>query len=181
MNKKGMELSINFIVMLILTLAVFSLGVVFVNNLFEKTEKIKLDMDANTEKQVENLLSQGQIVAVPLASKTVEAGSVAVFALGVVNTIEADEYPTQFKVDVSCFSCVKENDERCSCSDDVFAAKISDFELNKNAKKSMPIGIVTNKKAERASYGFLVKVLYFNSAGDEAVHGTSKPIYVTIS
>lgn len=190
-----MELSINFIVMLILTITVFSLGLVFVNKLFVKAEQIKLDMDANTEEQVENLLSQGQIVAVPIASKTVKAGEVAVFALGVVNSLEDK---ASFKINIECFSCVKDNEDSCCtnvdsgdsclCPAGVSAVDVNDIvDLQKNAKRSLPIGIVTEKSAKLGTYGFKISVLYYDVEGREAIydgeksHGTPKPIYVTVN
>ena len=68
-NRKGIELSINFIVMLILALAVFSGGIMFATKFFGHAEKVRASMDAQTEKQIEKLLDSGSPVVIPINTK----------------------------------------------------------------------------------------------------------------
>ena len=59
-NRKGIELSINFIVMLILGIAVFAGGLVFASKFFGHAENVRQSLDSQTEKQIEKLLADAQ-------------------------------------------------------------------------------------------------------------------------
>ncbi|MBT5022741.1 hypothetical protein HOK51_05755 [Candidatus Woesearchaeota archaeon] len=83
-NKKAIQLSINFIVMLILAVAMFSGGLIFLNKFFSKTTEMKGNLDAQTEKQIEKLLDSGSPVVLPIHTKEVYRGKTAVFGIGVL-------------------------------------------------------------------------------------------------
>lgn len=83
-NKKGIELSINFIVMLILALAMFSGGLMFVTKFFGHAEKVKGSLDAQTEKQIEKLLDSGSPVVIPISTKEVFRSEYTTYGVGVL-------------------------------------------------------------------------------------------------
>jgi hypothetical protein len=84
-GKKGMELSINFIVILILSLVIFAGGIYFTNKFFRLANDYKGEIDKDTEEQIQNLLADGSKVAIPMEKKVVRRGTYAMFALGVNN------------------------------------------------------------------------------------------------
>ncbi len=83
-NKRGIELSINFIVMLILALAMFSGGLLLVKKMFGHAEKLKGSLDAQTEKQIEKLLDSGSPVVIPLSTKEIFRNEYGTFGVGVL-------------------------------------------------------------------------------------------------
>ncbi len=87
-SKKAMELSINFIVMLIIAMALFSFGIWFAYKFFGGAEKMRTDLDEQTQQQIENLLMQGnERVVIPFNSKTLDKGNSAIFGVGILNVI----------------------------------------------------------------------------------------------
>jgi hypothetical protein len=86
MNKKGFELSINFIVILIISLVIFVGGLSFTYKFFRLAEKTKTDIDQEQQEKIENLLSDGQKVAMPTAYRTVKINNDDVIGLGIVNS-----------------------------------------------------------------------------------------------
>ncbi len=96
-GKKGIELSVNFIVVLILAIVTLSMGIVLTYNIFSKAYKMKTDIDAQTKSQINSLLDSGEQVAIPVYRIKVRPGKSDVFGLGILNT---EASGTDFKVKV---------------------------------------------------------------------------------
>jgi len=95
MKKKGaIELSVSFIVMLIISIAVFSFGIYFVNRLFTHAIGTQLTFDERTSSEIEGLLSEGLKVAIPFEKKTIYNGKFGKFGIGILNVVKND---LQFK------------------------------------------------------------------------------------
>ena len=97
MNKRGMELSINFIVILILSLSIFAFGIYMVRSLYGFASDIQEGVDLQTQKQVEQRLFEGgEKVAVPLNKRRIGIRDSYSFGLGILNTLgEAKSFPVQ--------------------------------------------------------------------------------------
>jgi len=98
MNKKAFELSINFIVILIISILIFGFGIKFlsdfmkgVNDLTKLTES---DFNANMEKM---LCDSSERTCVGISRKEIRPNKVGFFTFGVLNT---DEQTNNFYVDV---------------------------------------------------------------------------------
>jgi hypothetical protein len=89
--KKGFELSVNFIVIIIISLVVFVGGIVFTNKFFNLASDYKDTLDKDTEQQIENLLNDGSKVAIAFEKKKVVRGSSAIFGLGINNVKPTQE------------------------------------------------------------------------------------------
>lgn len=87
MDKKAMELSINFIVILIISLVIFTGSIYLTKKFFKKATNIKDQLDKNTEDQIHSLLSDGSKVAVPINRKTIKRGNSDTFGLGIYNIL----------------------------------------------------------------------------------------------
>ncbi len=86
MNKKGIELSVNMLVVIIIALVVFGFGIWMSSKFFGAAESQKAQIDQDTESAIENLLSGGTRVGIPINRKTIKRGSSDIFGLGVLNT-----------------------------------------------------------------------------------------------
>lgn len=104
-SKKGLELSINFVVMLIIALAVFGFGISFAFRFLSLGEDIKGEISDQSQKQIRDLLiSRGERVTVPYQTLTVESGKTGLAAVGVFNILDGDQ---RFKLRVSLINYVK--------------------------------------------------------------------------
>jgi archaellum component FlaG (FlaF/FlaG flagellin family) len=85
MNKKGMELSVGFIVMLIIVIIVFAGSIYFIKEFFYKAEELKYEIERSTQEQIESLLQQGSLVSLPVNIKESPIGNSETFGLGIRN------------------------------------------------------------------------------------------------
>jgi hypothetical protein len=91
MNKKGIELAISFVVIIIISLFVFAGSMIIVRNIFSGAEELKATLDKQTDDQIKETLSAGEIVAVPIAHKAIAIGDKAVFWAAVSNVLMTND------------------------------------------------------------------------------------------
>lgn len=86
MNKKGLELPVSMMVLLILAILMFGLGIYMVRLIFGGAGEIQTQLEARTEEEIERLIRQeNALVAVPFSNKEVRKGGVETFGIGVRN------------------------------------------------------------------------------------------------
>ncbi|MBW2997055.1 hypothetical protein KY349_01800 [Candidatus Woesearchaeota archaeon] len=156
-NKRGIELSINFIVMLVLAIAVFAGGLVFASKFFGHAEKVRGNLESQTERQIEKLLDSGSPVVMPISTKEVFRNKFETFGLGVLArfsgkyTVSID-FDQAFKKDKSQITNIY--------AQDWIQLPTSEMVLQKNEKGKFLIGIQVPDDAEKGTYIFKVKVSY---------------------
>ncbi|MBD3354943.1 hypothetical protein GF361_03080, partial [Candidatus Woesearchaeota archaeon] len=106
MNKKGIELSVNFLVIVIISLVILSSGILIVRRYFSTAEDIKTQLDEQTERQIEASLGQGKMISVPFKRKTIGRGESDILGLGVLNI---EDHRTEFNVNISLSSAYDKN------------------------------------------------------------------------
>jgi len=85
-QKRGIELSVNFLVMLILGLAIFSVGLYIANEVFTKSYQQAKVLDDDIKFAIENDLRDiSQEVSIGLHRKTSERGGSGSFGIGIAN------------------------------------------------------------------------------------------------
>jgi hypothetical protein len=93
MRKRGLELSLTVLVLIILTIIIFISGIALVWRFFASAEEIKDGIEQSTKEQIETLLRQGnELVAIPINTKAVTPGNEAVFGLGIRNIDAAQDF-----------------------------------------------------------------------------------------
>ena len=143
-------------------------------------EGIKAQLDVKTEQELSRLLQdQGKRVAMPLNTKTLEAGSSHVFGLGILNINSAID---EFTVDIS-FSKAIDDEQNAYTPDQPGVIKSyilydpGPFSLTENQYESVPILVDVPKDAKKGTYIFNVKV---TSKIKAAQYDNTKKFYVTI-
>jgi hypothetical protein len=107
MNKSGIELSINFLVIVIISIVMLTSGILLIKNYFGTAEDIKDQLDEQTISQIESLLDEGDYISMPLNRKTISAGESSTFGLGVLNVLSGS--PTTFDVNITLSRLVKKD------------------------------------------------------------------------
>ncbi len=93
MNRKGLELSLTVLVLIILTIIIFIGGISLIWKFFAGAEEIQAGIEQNTQQQIEALLREGnELVVLPINTKKVAAGKEATFGLGIKNIHETQGY-----------------------------------------------------------------------------------------
>ncbi|MBU0457543.1 MAG: hypothetical protein ABH824_06045 [Nanoarchaeota archaeon] len=91
-KKAAIDLSINTIVIIIISLVILAGGVSLLYKFIGGAEEIKADLDLRTQDELERLLvDQGKRVALPLHVADIERGKSHVFGIGMLNTLDNKE------------------------------------------------------------------------------------------
>ncbi len=99
-NQKGIELSINMLVVIIISLVVLGLGITLLYKFVGSAEEIQQDLDSRTKDELRRLLiNQGKQVALSARTATVQRGSSELIGLGILNTGEEQDF--QLRVELS--------------------------------------------------------------------------------
>ncbi|MBI1969649.1 hypothetical protein HYS48_03050 [Candidatus Woesearchaeota archaeon] len=98
-SKKGVELSINFLVTFIFGIILFAFGVIFATRLFQQAGDISRMSQEQLDKSVEELTcTKDQEVCLSASTKALQRGQDHVFGVNVVNTYKD---ATNFRIMVS--------------------------------------------------------------------------------
>jgi hypothetical protein len=169
MNKKAIELSINFLVIVIISLVMLSTGILLIKKYFGTATDIKEQLDEQTVEQIEGLLDEGNSVAMPLKRKTVEAGANELFGLGVINLVESR---VSFNVDVkfsNAYDRAKDDITAFPQHPDEWLLYEKSFSLDFKESKKVPIRVSVPGGVSSGTYIYTVYVCQ-NAATCEGVN-----------
>ena len=115
-KKAGIQLSVNFLVMLIIAIVVFGSSMYMIKKFFMQADTIKMTYDERTEKEIERLLDDGSKVAIPFDKKIIGNGEFKTFGIGVLNVLNTG-VSNDFEITVSFGKAFnKLNTEICTVS-----------------------------------------------------------------
>ncbi len=110
MHKKGaIGLAVDVLVIIIISLVILAGGITILYKFIGGAEQTKAQLDERTNQELERLLvDQGQQVALPLHTATIERGQSHVFGLGILNI---GGVGNQFRVQVELEKVVNEQQD----------------------------------------------------------------------
>jgi hypothetical protein len=148
-KRAAIELSMNFLVIMILAIVILSMGIYFAVTTFAKANEINDRIDRQTEKQIYDLLDTGDPVVAPLNTAEIERGKYHVFWVGVRNI----DYTSKFKVIVYG---VDDTEEGCNATDPKNIQFIMPFKVvdGANLYQTNPQDI---KEHDKATFSVIVK------------------------
>ncbi|MBI2548776.1 hypothetical protein HYW21_05490 [Candidatus Woesearchaeota archaeon] len=88
-NKKGIELSVTYLVLLILMIAILGFAFVAVSKMLGSSKESVEAIQARMERQTEQLLTDTNRVSVPIDTQEVAPGELALFSVGVMNVLSS--------------------------------------------------------------------------------------------
>jgi len=153
MNKKAaIELSVNFIVIIIISLVILGAAILITRQVFRGATELKATLDTQTEAQIEALLEEGKPVAVAFNRKTIGRGEHDIFGVGVLNIEER----ANFNLEISFNKAFNKADEEIFCDDcnDWLLYSTDPFELGKNVENKIAVLIDVPKNAQIGDYIF---------------------------
>lgn len=193
MNKKGIELSINFIVVLILAIVSFGIGLKVLSGIFFTANEYEARINEQTENEIVELLMDGERVAVPINKKEVRKGESVVLGLGIHNARSKPQ--TDFKVKVN-FSGMVDEDRKLQHTGDAsirnyihdnwMHAGDREYKLKHNENEIVPIQFVpdhdvkSGTSTEKGTYIFNVYVSYKDN-GNWKLYDNVEKIYLEVS
>ncbi len=177
-KRAAIELSVNFIIIIIISLVVLGMGVYLVNRFVSEAKYIKEELDIETEKQIMSLLSSGDRVAFPINKKTIAKGHGEVFGLGIFNVLGEEKI---FKVELAQGIFIEKGEAVSSpwpSSGPVpvfIASRTSSVDNNEQAVLSIPVKVPVGTTS--GTYVIDVSVKYDT---DNKEYGTKQKIYIIV-
>jgi len=175
MNKKGIELSINFIVMLIIAIAVFGMGLMLFRQFFIQAEDIKQNLDEQTKAELtQKMMSSSEQVIVYPTQLTIKKNSGDVVGVGILNigtNTDFDIYSSY----IGCYDREGQLNPSCQDTDLGLIALRPDLNVDQNKREIFDVPVRVKSSALTAKYAIKVEVK------DElnALIGTSI-VYITV-
>lgn len=163
-NKKGIELSINFLVVIILSIVMLGMGVMLIRNFYDSSMQTVKTISEKEEIQINSMLNRGEKVAMPINIKTIPRGELNVFGLGIFNVLERGE---DFELEIVNQVGVDSNNEEIEEFEDTGKDKhvkvimeTEEFYLEPNEHRIVNMFIQVGKRAEKGTYTFTARVRY---------------------
>ena len=163
MMKKGtLDLSINILVIVIISMVILSSGIILLYKFIGQAEEIKIDLDQRTEDELERLLvDQGKQVALPFYSANLFPGDSKVFGLGILSL---NNY--EFRLDIQLSKAVDEEGNDITLIEKINAEKWLLYpykdeilKMDENEHQKVSILVKASKEAVKGEYIFDVKIL----------------------
>ena len=174
-SKKALELSINSLVVIIISLVILTSGIVLMRTFFKSTAEIKAKIDTQTESKIASLLAEGEPIAVPIYRKTIEPKKHKTFGLGILNIIQ--DYPqTTFNIDIRFSGAYDRTNTEITGinAQNWLLYEEEPVTLAANEQKIIPILVAVSADAVPGTYIFTIDVL-----ADATPYGLHK-IYVEV-
>ena len=111
-KKAAIELSVSFIIVLIISIVIFSMGIYLANKFFSHGQGMIFTFDERTMQEIENLLDDGSRVVIPFNNKVIHNGESDTFGIGVLNIGNSDK--PYFKIRIKWTKAVLDDDTICT-------------------------------------------------------------------
>ena len=172
MKKQAVELSINFFVIIMISLVVFAIGLVFLRKIIFNTEPLIFNINQEIDKKLRNMLMGNQRVAVYPSMIELHRGKKQIIGVGILNT---DALKTQFILNVRCKSFVHLDGVEVACPANALniVYDSSNFEVKNNKKVTMGVAVQVERGAEKGTY--LLEVTACSSNVITSCSGSSDP------
>ena len=175
LNKKSIELSLNFIIILILSIIIFGLGVRFISKLSSQAIELQEVTTSELDERIGNLVCEGSDrVCVGIDRKTIRRTKFDVFGLKIINILESQNFdiivtrPTP-----SGYTKTKQPIESDSL---IWNPKTRSVFIEKNEEKNLGIGIQVPANAVSGTYIFDVKI----QTQDGKPYSATQKLYVDV-
>src|SRR3989338_4247202 len=168
MNKRGIELSVNFLVMLILSLIVFMFGLYLVYQFFGTAVDLQTQLDEQTEKELQAMLISGERVALPKTQVNLQRGKSYTFGLGILNTLGAEK---EFSVNIIEGQAYQ---GASSITNGLDTIPAKTYSIKNTEQRLLAIPVRVNQDAQIGTHTLDVRVCYANSV-DSSTHFNQLP------
>jgi len=142
-KQAAIELSANFMVVLIIGIVVFSMGIGLAYSMLSKAEEVSDKIDEQTQNDIWNLLDTGNPVVAPINTATVLRGKTAVFGIGVRNI----EFQSNFRLIIT-----KVNFEGCDANSLKVVTSLKPRLIKENGETIFTAGVGVPKNAKACDY-----------------------------
>ena len=156
LHKKAIELSINFLIVIILSIVMLTLGIALITNFFTTTEEVRQELDTQTIAELSSLLEQGQLSAIAFNRQKIPAGESGIFVLGILN---ANTENTFFRVEIVFSGAYTGDNQQINIENaENWLLYSNNITLGPQEKGSIPINVKVPEGIQKGTYIYTVKV-----------------------
>mgnify|MGYP001559737279 FL=1 len=160
MQKRGVELSINFIVIIILSIIIFGFGVVFMQKLFSQANELRdLTLD-DLDARIGSLVCEGsERVCVGFDRKTIKRKEFGVFGLRILNILVPQDFTVTVDHPTGYLGFNKNKDPIGTSNPQlVVLPPLRTVNIARNEERNLGIGIEVPEDAVSGTYILDVKI-----------------------
>lgn len=175
--KKGIELSLNFLVTIIIAFTIFMLGVRFIYTLASEATELESMTTDELDTQIGQLLCDStDRVCIGIDKETIQKGKFDVFGIKVININPG----SNFEMQITPAGHIKNNGPIIPVEQGKLKLKYRQaFFINRNEEESLGVGVEVSKDAESGTYILDVEVKQIIDEGAVPYGGLHK-LYVDV-
>lgn len=157
MDKRAIELSLNFIVILIISIVIFGFGIRFISKLSSQATELQELTISELDERIGNLICEGSDrVCVGIDRKTIKRTKFDVFGVKIINILESQNFDiTVSRPAPSGYTKTKQEIPTDSL---IWNPKSRSIFMEKNEEKVLGIGIQVPASAVSGTYIFNVEI-----------------------
>ena len=175
LGKKAIELSLNFIVILIISIIIFGFGVNFISRLSSEAIDITKITEKELDERIGDLICEGSDrVCIGIDRKTIKRTKFDVFGLKIINILESQNF--DILVSRPTPSGYTKNKKEIQSDGLIWNPKSRSIFIEKNEEKNFGISVQVPANAVSGTYIFDVRI---QTADGKPYSGTQK-IYVDV-
>ena len=175
MNKKSVELSLNFIVILIISIIIFGFGVMFIKKLSSQATELQEITTAELDDRIGNLVCEGSDrVCIGIDRKTIKRTKFDVFGLKIINILDSQNF--DIAVSRPTPSGYTKTKHEVPSDSLIWNPKSRSVFIEKNEEKIIGIGIQIPANAVSGTYIFNVNI----QTADGKPYSATQKMYVDV-
>jgi bacillopeptidase F (M6 metalloprotease family) len=160
MNRKAMELSVGFLVILIISIIIFGMSIYFFGKIRGAVQDVQTAIDQQTANEIERLIKEeNKLLAIPFSTQTGRVGEFIQFGLGIRNLATPGQDKASFAVVVN-FDSAYTPDMQTACRPDnpascnyerikkewIGTSQCNTYSIKANQYESIPIVLKVGSK-----------------------------------
>lgn len=175
LNKKAVELSMNFIVILIISIIIFGFGIRFISKLSSQATELQEMTTSELDERIGSLVCEGSDrVCIGIDRKIIKRTKFDVFGLKMINILDSQN----FDVTVSRPNPpgYAKNKQEIKSDNLVWVPQARSIFIEKNEEKNLGIGVQVPADASPGTYIFDIKI----KTSDGKQYSATQKLYVDV-
>ena len=158
--KKAIQLSLNFLVTVIIAVVILVLGVKFINDIAGEATELESLTTEQLDKRIGQLVCEStDRVCIGISRKTIPKGEFDVFGIKIINILDSQNF--EIKIKKPSPSGYTKNNEPIETNNINLKYRKNVF-IEKNEEESIGIGIEVSKETKSGTYIFDINVMPYD-------------------
>ena len=154
-KKKAIELSMNFFVVIIISIVIFGFGIKFLYSLAKSANDIQSMSIEDIDSKISNMVCNGnEKICIGTDTKTIKKGDFDVFGIKIVNVADS----VDFEIQTTFSKAISKTNSEFSSSNLIINPPDRSVTIEKNDEQSIGIGIEVPKNAISGKYIFNIEI-----------------------